>query len=139
MKYQKDLSPVSRSLDNLYYNKDSEGRPTVSSAQLSQWYEANKNKIGFGEAEQRRYDKRITAVLSKENARDVQLGKITETEAKNVTMLRNYNNDMRTVFNSIDNAINPLYKQDKYGRLLYFTDPKTKTQSKIIGQKEEKK
>jgi len=135
---KKDLSPVSRSLDNIYYNKDSKGRPTVSSAQLSQWYEANKNKIGFGEAEQRRYDTRITAVLSKENARDVQLGKITENEAKNVTMLRNYNNDMRTVFNSIDNAINPLYKQDKYGRLLYFTDPETKTQSKIIGQKEEK-
>jgi hypothetical protein len=71
-------------------------------------------------------------VLSKENARDVQLGKITENEAKNVTMLRNYNNDMRTVFNSIDNAIKPLYQQDKYGRLLYFTDPETKTQSKII-------
>jgi|3_EtaG_2_1085321.scaffolds.fasta_scaffold07769_2 hypothetical protein len=136
---KKDLSPVSRSLDNIYYNKDSKGRPTVSSAQLSQWYEANKNKIGFGEAEQRRYDTRITAVLSKENARDVQLGKITENEAKNVTMLRNYNNDMRTVFNSIDNAINPLYKQDKYGRLLYFTDPETKTQSKIIGQEEVKK
>ena len=135
---KKDLSPVSRSLDNIYYNKDSKGRPTVSSAQLSQWYEANKNKIGFGEAEQRRYDTRITAVLSKENARDVQLGKITENEAKNVTMLRNYNNDMRTVFNSIDNAIKGLYKTDKYGRLLYFTDPATKTQSKIIEQKEEK-
>jgi len=135
---KKDLSPVSRSLDNIYYNKNSKGGSTVTSASLSQWYEANKNKIGFGEAEQRRYDTRITAVLSKENARDVQLGKITENEAKNVTMLRNYNNDMRTVFNSIDNAINPLYKQDKYGRLLYFTDPKTKTQSKIIGKIEKK-
>ena len=129
---KKDLSPVSRSLDNIYYNKNSKGGSTVTSASLSQWYEANKNKIGFGEAEQRRYDTRITAVLSKENARDVQLGKITENEAKNVTMLRNYNNDMRTVFNSIDNAIKPLYQQDKYGRLLYFTDPETKTQSKII-------
>tara|TARA_R110001606_G_scaffold41584_1_gene112277 strand:+ start:814 stop:2109 length:1296 start_codon:yes stop_codon:yes gene_type:complete len=133
-----DLSPASRSLDNIYYNKNSKGGSTVTSASLSQWYEANKNKIGFGEAEQRRYDTRITAVLSKENARDVQLGKISAEEAKNVTMLRNYNNDMRTVFNSIDNAIKPLYQQDKYGRLLYFTDPTTKTQSKIIGKIEKK-
>jgi len=135
---KKDLSPVSRSLDNIYYNKNSKGGSTVTSASLSQWYEANKNKIGFGEAEQRRYDTRITAVLSKENARDVQLGKITENEAKNVTMLINYNNDMRTVFNSIDNAIKPLYQTSKHGELLYFTDPTTKTQSKIIRQKEAK-
>jgi len=131
---KKDLSPVSRSLDNIYYNKNSKGGSTVTSASLSQWYEANKNKIGFGEAEQRRYDTRITSVLSKENARDVQLGKITENEAKNVTMLINYNNDMRTVFNGIDNAIKGLYKTSKHGELLYFTDPTTKTQSKIIGK-----
>ena len=135
---KKDLSSISRNLDNIYYKKDEQGKTAVTSAQLSQWYDANKNKIGFGEAEQRRYDTRINAVLSKENARDVQLGKITENEANNVTMLRNYNNDMRTVFNSIDNAIKGLYKTDKYGRLLYFTDPATKTQSKIIEQKEEK-
>ena len=137
---KKDLSPVSRSLDNIYYNKNSKGGSTVTSASLSQWYEANKNKIGFGEAEQRRYDTRITAVLSKENARDVQLGKITENEAKNVTMLINYNNDMRTVFNGIDNAIKGLYQTSKYGEVLEFEDPVTKKSRKHIAElvKEEK-
>ena len=74
---KKDLSSISRNLDNIYYKKDKQGKTAVTSAQLSQWYDANKDKIGFGEAEQRRYDTRINAVLSKENARDVQFGKIT--------------------------------------------------------------
>ena len=137
---KKDLSSISRNLDNIYYKKDKQGRSAVTSAQLSQWYDANKNKIGFGEAEQRRYDTRINAVLSKENARDVQLGKITENEAKNVTMLRNYRNDMRTVFNTIKNATSSLYERSPYGVVLEFEDPVTKKGRKHIAElvKEEK-
>ena len=134
---KKDMSNYSRSLDNLYYKKDDKGKSLVTSTQLEQWYEANKNKVGFGEAEQRRFDSRYNAVVGRENARNVALGKISAAEAENVQAIRNYENDMQYLQNSIKNATRLLYQTNKFGEFLTFTDPQTKTTSKIIAEEDE--
>ena len=128
-----DLSPISTDLDNIYYKRDKEGKRTITSSELALWHEQNKNKIGYDEGVARRYDIRYNATISKENARDVELGKLSKTEADNWEHLKNYRNDWTTFNNTIDRATSGLYKTDKYGRKLYFTDPETKTQSRIIG------
>jgi len=62
-----ELSPFLRELNNLFYARDKDGNFTTNPEDLLNWYDRNKLKSGFGEAESKQFNFLYSEIKNRTN------------------------------------------------------------------------
>ena len=111
---KKELSPISKELDNLYFSK------SVTPDQFLALRE-RKGKT-FTKAERNLWFSHYNSLLRKENSELVRAGKISKVAAANFDVLSKAQVDYNNLQSDIERSIKGFFETDAYGRFIKTTD-----------------